>query len=147
MMQRYLLLITFLGLVVVVGGCYAVHIGIQNADAVTSPAARAMDWFLHGKYSGDWAVEKAKRIMEIREENDWKNDLVLNSLLRIPKDWYNELPRIIQSWLRNWVGVTLVYFASSTTWCYFCYFVWGRELYEKVRLPGEFSIPKKSFWL
>ncbi|CAG9467836.1 unnamed protein product [Pedinophyceae sp. YPF-701] len=139
--------------------------GPAGAPAVLDRATAALRWWTRGNYEGSWAAEKARRIELIREENDWKNDLLLHDLLHLPRAWTEPLPRLARSWARNYVGVNLVYFAVGALWCYMCYFVWGRELYNKgeripawkdvweqmkvsiIAMPGYALLPATSEWV
>ncbi|XP_072980912.1 delta(7)-sterol-C5(6)-desaturase-like [Typha angustifolia] len=73
------------------------------------------------------------------EETDWFNDMVLGSLL--PGGAWKRLPRPIRSWLRNYIGGTLVYFVSGFLWCFFIYH-WKRNVY----LPKD-AIPSNNAML
>eukprot|EP00887_Chlorella_sp_A99_P002520 scaffold6.g2520.t1 len=58
---------------------------------------------------------KAETLVEIRAENDWKNDL---------------------TWLRCWLMCMALYFGVGAGWCYYAYWVWGARLFKPGEIPG-----------
>lgn len=40
---------------------------------------------------------------------------------------------MLQSWLRNWIMVALLYYALGGAWVYYTYFTFGDQLFK----PGE----------
>ena len=70
-------------------------------------------------------------------ESEWKNDLVLGATL--PEAWRAAVgawPRLLRSWLRNYIGGNLLYLACGGLWMYYAYFVWGRDLFPKGGIPS-----------
>ncbi|KAJ4818177.1 Delta(7)-sterol-C5(6)-desaturase [Rhynchospora pubera] len=59
-------------------------------------------------------------------ETTWYNEIVLGSI--VPGDAWRRLPHFFQSWLRNFLGGTLVYFLSGFLWCLVIYY-WKRNVY------------------
>ncbi|KAJ4794338.1 Delta(7)-sterol-C5(6)-desaturase [Rhynchospora pubera] len=59
-------------------------------------------------------------------ETSWYNEIVLGSI--VPGDAWRRLPHFFQSWLRNYLGGTLVYFLSGFLWCLVIYY-WKRNVY------------------
>ncbi|KAG6500384.1 delta(7)-sterol-C5(6)-desaturase-like [Zingiber officinale] len=74
------------------------------------------------------------------EETDWYNEILLG--LIIPGDAWKRLPRPIQSWLRNYIGGTAVYFISGFLWCFYIYY-WKRHVY----LPKDAIPSNKAMFL
>lgn len=52
------------------------------------------------------------------EETEWYNSIVLGLL---PESWWVPYPRLVQTWLRNYVGATLIYLLSSLFWSLYMY--------------------------
>lgn len=73
---------------------------------------------------------KTENLKRIYGENVWKNDLVLWML---PDSVRTRLPHVVQSWVRNWILATGLYFMTGLIWAYYCYFCFGSALYP----PGE----------
>ncbi|KAM0885503.1 hypothetical protein ACQ4PT_030293 [Festuca glaucescens] len=69
-----------------------------------------------------------------REEADWYNEVVLGAV--VPGEWWHGLPHPLRSWLRNTVGVYLIYFVSGFLWYCFVIYYWKRNAY----IPKD-SIP------
>jgi lathosterol oxidase len=61
-----------------------------------------------------------------QEEADWYNGVVLGAV--VPDNWWRRLPHPLRSWLRNTVGVYLIYFISGFLWCFVIYY-WKRTAY------------------
>jgi Delta7-sterol 5-desaturase len=59
-------------------------------------------------------------------ETSWYNEIVLGHT--VPGDAWRRLPHFFQSWLRNYIGGTLVYFISGFLWCLVIYY-WKRNVY------------------
>lgn len=55
------------------------------------------------------------------DETSLYNDIVLGHLL--PSSWWVSLPRFIQTWLRNYIAGTLLYFISGFLWCFYIYYL------------------------
>ena len=81
------------------------------------------------KYPTYAATENLRRIYG---ENVWKNDLVLWVL---PDEWRSALPHVVQSWLRNWILATALYFVVGGVWAYYCYYCFGDSLYSPGHIP------------
>ncbi|KAJ9147338.1 hypothetical protein P3X46_029512 [Hevea brasiliensis] len=60
------------------------------------------------------------------DETSLYNDIVLGHLL--PSSWWVSLPRFFQTWLRNYIAGTLLYFISGFLWCFYIYYL-KRNLY------------------
>ncbi|KAM4123792.1 hypothetical protein ACB094_01G183100 [Castanea mollissima] len=60
------------------------------------------------------------------DEASLYNRIVLGSLL--PMKLWDPLPHFIQSWVRNCIGGTLIYFLSASLWCFYIYYL-NRNLY------------------
>lgn len=55
------------------------------------------------------------------EETSFYNRIVLDSLL--PNRVWDPLPHFFQSWLRNYLGGTLIYLVSGFLWCFYIYYL------------------------
>jgi len=60
------------------------------------------------------------------DETALYNRIVLGSLL--PSSAWDPLPHFLQTWMRNYIGGTLVYFLSGFLWCFYIYY-WKRNFY------------------
>lgn len=81
--------------------------------------------------------EQAENIARIKEENDWKNSLVLSWMLPAEESRSNgrvadlvRSSRFLSSWIRNWFMATTLYFVVGGLWAYYCYYCFGDSLYE-----------------
>ncbi|RZR88583.1 hypothetical protein BHM03_00016204 [Ensete ventricosum] len=63
----------------------------------------------------------AEYLHQFVEETDWYNGIVLDGLL--PGVAWRRLPRPLQSWLRNYIGATALYFVSGFLWCFYIYYL------------------------
>ena len=51
--------------------------------------------------------------------------------------FYREkLPRMLHSWLRNYVAVLALYFAVGGVWSYYIYWCFGAALFGPGKMPG-----------
>uniref|UniRef100_A0A061QZY9 Lathosterol oxidase n=1 Tax=Tetraselmis sp. GSL018 TaxID=582737 RepID=A0A061QZY9_9CHLO len=73
---------------------------------------------------------RSAKLQLLREENEWKNSLILPRSTR-------SLPSFVQSWLRNFVCAVALYLGLGTLWAYYIYVVFGAEL---------FGSKKPGFW-
>ncbi|XP_030536794.1 delta(7)-sterol-C5(6)-desaturase-like [Rhodamnia argentea] len=73
------------------------------------------------------------------EETSLYNRIVLGGLL--PASAWEPMPRFLQTWLRNYIGGTLVYFLSGFLWCFYIYY-----LKRNVYVPTD-EIPTKKAML
>ncbi|KAI8105512.1 hypothetical protein M9434_000097 [Picochlorum sp. BPE23] len=90
-------------------------------------------------FAKEWVTRarSAENLAMIREENDWKNSLVMWMFPEVVR----ESPlvknnRLVGSWLRNWLLATGLYFIVGLIWAYYCYFCFGSSLY-----PSKDHIP------
>ncbi|XP_054782821.1 delta(7)-sterol-C5(6)-desaturase-like [Prosopis cineraria] len=60
------------------------------------------------------------------EDADFYNRILLGSLL--PDRLWVPLPHFFQTWLRNFIGGTLLYLISGFFWCFYIYY-WKRDVY------------------
>lgn len=60
------------------------------------------------------------------EETTFYNRFVLATFL--PAKLWEPLPHFFQTWLRNYIGGTLVYFISGLIWCFYIYY-WKRNVF------------------
>uniref|UniRef100_A0A7N0ZZF3 Uncharacterized protein n=1 Tax=Kalanchoe fedtschenkoi TaxID=63787 RepID=A0A7N0ZZF3_KALFE len=59
-------------------------------------------------------------------ETAFYNRIVLGALL--PDQAWRPLPHFFQTWLRNYIGGTLLYFISGFLWCFYIYY-WKKNVY------------------
>ena len=52
----------------------------------------------------------------------------------------DQLPRIVHSWLRNYVACMALYFSVSGAWVYYGYWVFGSLLYKPGHIPPMESV-------
>ncbi|XP_019179077.1 PREDICTED: delta(7)-sterol-C5(6)-desaturase-like isoform X2 [Ipomoea nil] len=69
------------------------------------------------------------------EETSWYNHLVLGALL--PEKLWGPLPHFFQSWLRNYIGGTLLYFVSGFLWCFYIYYLKRGHYVPKDAIPSN----------
>ncbi|KAK9802700.1 hypothetical protein WJX73_008596 [Symbiochloris irregularis] len=81
-------------------------------------------------------------LQHLKEENDWKNDLVL---FMIPTGFRRALPRVVLSWLRNYVACMAVYFGVSGAWAYYVYWVFGYCLYGPGNMPSTSDVFEQAW--
>lgn len=55
------------------------------------------------------------------EETTFYNHIVLGNLL--PSSWWINLPHFVQTWLRNYIAGSILYFASAFLWCFYIYYL------------------------
>ncbi|KAL6960976.1 Delta(7)-sterol 5(6)-desaturase [Sarracenia purpurea var. burkii] len=55
------------------------------------------------------------------EETSFYNGVVLGSFL--PSRLWDPLPHFFQTWLRNYIGGTLIYLLSGFLWCFYIYYL------------------------
>ncbi|KAF6165671.1 hypothetical protein GIB67_012568 [Kingdonia uniflora] len=60
------------------------------------------------------------------EETNFYNRILLGNVL--PNHWWEPLPHYLQTWIRNYIAGTLVYFISGVLWCLYIY-KWKRNVY------------------
>lgn len=72
------------------------------------------------------------------EETDLYNDIVLGGLL--PGSIWRPLPRFLQSWLRNYIGGTLLYLVSGFLWCFYIYYLKRNAYVPKDSIPSYMAM-------
>ncbi|KAJ7975755.1 delta(7)-sterol-C5(6)-desaturase-like [Quillaja saponaria] len=60
------------------------------------------------------------------DETNFYNSILLSTLL--PERLWVPLPHVLQSWLRNTIGGSIVYLLSGFFWCFYIYY-WKRNVY------------------
>lgn len=55
------------------------------------------------------------------DETTLYNRIVLANLL--PSKWWDPLPHVLQTWLRNYIAGTLLYLVSGLLWCFYVYYL------------------------
>ncbi|KAI3975346.1 hypothetical protein MKX01_032179 [Papaver californicum] len=73
------------------------------------------------------------------DETSFYNGIVLDNL--VPANLWKPLPHFFQTWLRNYIGGTLLYFISGFLWCYYIY-----QFKRNVYLPKD-AIPTRKAML
>ena len=66
-------------------------------------------------------MEGDKYLQEFLVETSMFNSIVLGHLL--PSNWWVTLPHFLQTWLRNYIAGTLLYFISGFLWCFYIYYL------------------------
>ncbi|XP_010265061.1 PREDICTED: delta(7)-sterol-C5(6)-desaturase-like isoform X2 [Nelumbo nucifera] len=74
------------------------------------------------------------------DETSFYNRIVLGNLL--PENLWKALPHFIQTWIRNYIGGTAVYFISGFLWSFYIYY-WKRNVY----LPKDAIPSTKAMFL
>ena len=54
------------------------------------------------------------------------------------------LPRVVHSWLRNWVACMALYFGISGAWVYYAYWVFGSLLYKPGYIPPADAVTEQA---
>ncbi|KAE8695194.1 Delta(7)-sterol-C5(6)-desaturase [Hibiscus syriacus] len=78
-------------------------------------------------------------LQEFVDETTWYNHLVLGNLL--PTQFWDPLPHVLQTWLRNYIAGNLLYLISGFLWCFYIYY-----LKRNVYLPKD-AIPTNKAML
>ncbi|CAN7108020.1 unnamed protein product [Brassica rapa subsp. narinosa] len=81
----------------------------------------------------------AAYLMQFVDETSFYNRIVLSHLL--PSNLWDPLPHFLQTWLRNYLAGTLLYFISGFLWCFYIYY-----LKLNVYLPRD-AIPTRKAML
>lgn len=83
--------------------------------------------------------------MEIKAENDWKNGLVLWPL---PPAVVTSMPRVLRSWVRNYLMCVGLFIGIAAVWAYYIYFVFGAVLFKgKIRPTSRDMAAQVWVWL
>ena len=98
-----------------------------------SPHVRSKLWEWLASWAPLRAMPKAERLQLLREENVWKNDLVM---WMFPDNVREALPHAVQTWLRCWILCAAVYFGIGAIWSYYIYFCFGDVLFTPGTIPG-----------
>ncbi|CAN6706543.1 unnamed protein product [Malus baccata var. baccata] len=69
------------------------------------------------------------------EETTFYNRIVLGSL--VPNRVWDPLPHFFQTWLRNYVGGTLLYLVSGFLWCLYIYYLKRNIYIPKDAVPSN----------
>ncbi|GAV85551.1 FA_hydroxylase domain-containing protein [Cephalotus follicularis] len=67
------------------------------------------------------------------EETSLYNRIVLGNLL--PFKWWDPLPHLWQTWLRNYIAGNLLYFVSGFLWCFYVYYLKRNVYFPKDAIP------------
>ncbi|XP_047317946.1 delta(7)-sterol-C5(6)-desaturase-like [Impatiens glandulifera] len=69
------------------------------------------------------------------EETSFYNRIVLQTLL--PNWIWESLPHFCQTWLRNYISATIVYFLSGFLWCFYIYYLKRNIYLSKDSIPSN----------
>lgn len=86
---------------------------------------------------------KTKTNDSIRLQIAWLNSLVHPF---VHTSWFEQLPTVLQSWLRNFVFSVLVYFGLNFGWAYYIYECFGGDLFPKQNMPS-WSDMREQMWV
>ncbi|XP_024037743.1 delta(7)-sterol-C5(6)-desaturase 1 isoform X2 [Citrus clementina] len=67
------------------------------------------------------------------DETTLYNRIVLANLL--PFKWWDPLPHVLQTWLRNYIAGTLLYLVSGLLWCFYVYYLKRNVYVPKDDIP------------
>ncbi|BDA50276.1 probable lathosterol oxidase at C-terminar half [Coccomyxa sp. Obi] len=108
----------------------------QAANATNEIVVDSLSVFSAASWGGrgrSKAKSKEQTLAELREENDWKNDLIL---FWLPAPVRAKMPRIVHSWLRNYLACMAMYFAVGSMWVYYIYWCFGNVFFGPGKMPG-----------
>ncbi|KAJ6926562.1 delta(7)-sterol-C5(6)-desaturase 1 isoform X1 [Populus alba x Populus x berolinensis] len=80
-------------------------------------------------------MEGDKYLQEFLVETSMFNSIVLGHLL--PSSWWVTLPHFLQTWLRNYIAGTLLYFISGFLWCFYIYYLKRNVYVPKDTIPSN----------
>jgi hypothetical protein len=86
---------------------------------------------------------KAKANASIKLQVAWLNSLVHPF---VPVELFEQLPTLMQSWVRNFVFSALVYFGLNFSWAYYIYECFGGDLFPKQNMP-TWSDMREQMWV
>jgi len=72
-------------------------------------------------------------LQDIKEENDWKNDLVL---FWLSPSFRKVMPRMVASWLRNYIATMGLFFGVGAAWSYYIYWCFGTRIFGSGNMPS-----------
>jgi Delta7-sterol 5-desaturase len=82
-------------------------------------------------------MSKQERMTLLREENAWKNGLVM---WMFPDSIRDAMPHFTQTWARCIILCAAVYFLIGGLWCYYAYFCFGDKLFKPGTMPGAADV-------
>ncbi|KAJ6936205.1 hypothetical protein NC652_011060 [Populus alba x Populus x berolinensis] len=80
-------------------------------------------------------MEVDKYLQEFLADTSMFNSIVLGHLL--PSSWWVTLPHFLQTWLRNYIAGTLLYFISGFLWCFYIYYLKRNVYVPKDTIPSN----------
>ncbi|KAJ7000542.1 hypothetical protein D5086_008514 [Populus alba] len=80
-------------------------------------------------------MEGDKYLQEFLVDTSMFNSIVLGHLL--PSSWWVTLPHFLQTWLRNYIAGTLLYFISGFLWCFYIYYLKRNVYVPKDTIPSN----------
>ncbi|KAK6255734.1 Fatty acid hydroxylase - like 10 [Theobroma cacao] len=72
-------------------------------------------------------------LQQFLDETTFYNSIVLGNLL--PTKLWEPLPHFLQTWLRNYIAGTLLYFISGFLWCFYIYYLKRNVYVPKDAIP------------
>lgn len=78
-------------------------------------------------------TRRQEQLLEFREENAFKDNL---ALFWLPNEWRAAMPPYVQSWLRNWIMVAILYYVLGGVWVYYTYYAFGSQLFKPGEIPS-----------
>ncbi|KAK6927934.1 Fatty acid hydroxylase [Dillenia turbinata] len=79
-------------------------------------------------------MEETNYLDLFMKETTFYNQIVLGNLF--PENLWTPLPHWFQTWLRNYIGGTLLYFISGFAWCFYIYYLKHNVYVPKDAIPS-----------
>ena len=74
------------------------------------------------------------------EETQFYNDLVL---FFVPVTYRHSLPHVVQTWFRNYIAGSTLYFVAGSLWCLYIYQIRGSQFFAPGTMPSQEAIWKQ----
>ncbi|GFR45951.1 hypothetical protein Agub_g7417 [Astrephomene gubernaculifera] len=100
--------------------------------------SRVRQWFSSYATMADMPTEERLRLL--KEENVWKNNLVM---WMFPDGVRDQIPHFWQTWIRCWILCAAVYYIIGGLWCYYTYFCFGDKLFAPGTIPAAKEVLKQ----
>ncbi|CAI0450969.1 unnamed protein product [Linum tenue] len=84
-------------------------------------------------------------LQQFVEDTSMFNSIVLSNLL--PATWWAPLPHFLQTWLRNYIAGTILYFLSGFLWSFYIYHLYRNVYIPKGRILIADAIPSNKAML
>ncbi|XP_028548898.1 delta(7)-sterol-C5(6)-desaturase isoform X3 [Dendrobium catenatum] len=79
-------------------------------------------------------MDRTQYLQQFVDETGWYNSIVLGLIL--PEWIWRPLPFPLQSWLRNYIGGSLLYLVSGFLWCFYIYYLKRNAYIPKDSIPS-----------